>query len=180
MKMGITKQAGQRGIFANRLNMEQCFQLRGGVCLGIQRHQMCFHPGIVDAQELGSTGHDVDVKVLALGPLFVHELKYGIGRVGVLEDCTGDHEQGFSQMGRAALGDAAGLGVKSAGLERRRVQTRKGHQSALVGKPAYIADLRHELRPGDFACALCGHDDIEFRQQGGQPEHLPRRIYNAS
>ena len=172
MKMGITNQAGQRGIFANRLNIEQCFRLSGGVCLGIQRHQMSFYPGIVDTQELGRASHHVNIKVLALGPLFVHELKYGIGRVGVLEDRTDDHEQGLSQMGRAALGDTAGLGVEGTGLERRRVHARKGHQGALVGKPPHIADLRHELRPGNFTSALHGHDHIELRQQGGQSEHL--------
>ena len=50
-------------------------------------------------------------------PLFVHEPKYGVARVRVLEARTGDHEQGFSQMGRAALEDAAGFGVECAGLE---------------------------------------------------------------
>ncbi len=125
---------------------------------------MRFYPGIVDAQKLGGTGHGVDIKMLALGSLFVHELKYGIGRVRVLEDRAGDHEQGFSQMGRAALGDAAGLGVEGTGLERRRVHACKSHQSALMGEPPHIADLRHELRPGDITSALHFHDHIKFRQ----------------
>lgn len=43
----------------------------------------------------------------------------------------------------------------------------------VVGKPPHIADLRHELWSGDLACALHFHDHIEFRQQGGQTEHLP-------
>ncbi len=134
---------------------------------------MRLYPGVIDAQELGSTSHGIDIKVLALSPLFVHELKNGIVRVGVLEDRAGNHEQGFSQMRRAALGDAAGLGIECTGLERRRIHARKGHQSALVGKPPHIADLCHKLWSGDLACALHGHDHIEFRQQGGQTEHLP-------
>ena len=133
---------------------------------------MCFHPGVVDTQEFGSAGHHVNIKVLALGSLFIHELKYGIGRVRVLEDCAGDHKQGLSQIGGTALGDAAGLGVECAGLERRRVHAREGYQSALVGEPAHIANLRHKLRPGDLACTLHSHDNIEFRQQGSQTEHL--------
>ena len=94
---------------------------------------MRLHSGIVDAQEFGCAGHSVNIEVLTLGSLFVHELKYGIGRVRVLEDRAGDHEQGFSQMGGAALGDAAGFGVECARLERRRIHAREGHQRALVG-----------------------------------------------
>ena len=94
---------------------------------------MRHHPGIVDTQKLGGAGHHVNIKVLALSPLFIHELKYGIGRVRVLEDRAGDHEQCFSQMGGAALGDAAGFGVECARLERRRIHAREGHQRALVG-----------------------------------------------
>ena len=124
---------------------------------------MCLHSGIVDAQEFGSTGHGVDIKVLALGPLFVHELKDWIGRVGVLEDDTGDLEQGSAQMGGTSFGDAARLGIECTRLEGRRVHFREGHQSALVGKPPHIADLRYGLRSGDLACALHGHDHIELR-----------------
>ena len=51
---------------------------------------MRLHSGIVDAQEFGCAGHSVNIEVLTLGSLFVHELKYGIGRVRVLEDCAGD------------------------------------------------------------------------------------------
>ena len=144
---------------------------------------MGLHPGVVDAQKLGRTGHGVDIKMLTLGPLFIHELKYGIGRVRVLEDRAGDHEQGFSQMGRAALGDAAGFGVECAGLERRRVHACKSHQSALMGEPPHIADLRYELRSSDFPRALHRHDHIELRQQGSQAEHLApqdiQRIVNG-
>ena len=148
-------------------------RLSGSICSTIQRRQMRLYPGIVDTKELGCAGHHVNIKVLALGPLFVHELKYRVVRVRVLEDCAGDHEQGLSQMWRAALGDTAGFGVECTGLERRRVHAREGHQSALVGKPPHIADLRYELRSGDLASALHSHDHIEFRQHGGQTEHLP-------
>ena len=93
--------------FANRLKVFRCVRLSGGICPAVQRRQIRLYPGIVDAQELGRAGHGVDVKVLALGPLFVHELKYGVVRVRVLKDGAGNHEQGFSQMRRASLGDAA-------------------------------------------------------------------------
>ena len=53
---------------------------------------MRLHSGIVDAQEFGCAGHSVNIEVLTLGSLFVHELKDGIGRVRVLEDRAGDHE----------------------------------------------------------------------------------------
>lgn len=79
------------------------FRLSGGICSAVQRRQMSLYPGILDAKELGRTGHHVNVNVLALGLLFVYELKYRIGRVGVLEDRAGDHEQGSSQMGRASF-----------------------------------------------------------------------------
>ena len=137
----MTNQAGQRRIFANRMNRTDIFQLSDGVRLGVQSRQVRFYPGIVDAQKLGCTSHHVNIKMLALGPLFVHELKYGIGWVGVLKNSTDDHEQGFSQMGRAALGDAAGLGVECAGLEGRRVHARESHQSALVCETPYVPDL---------------------------------------
>ena len=91
----------------------------------------------------------------------------------MLEDGADDHEQDFSQMGRAALGDTAGFGVECTRLEGWRVHANEGHQSALVGKPPHIADLRHELRPGDLVHALHGHDHTGLRQQGSQPEHLP-------
>ena len=133
---------------------------------------MGLHPGVVDAQKLGRTGHGVDIKMLTLGPLFIHELKYGIGRVRVLEDRAGDHEQGFSQIQGTVLGDVAGFGVECAGLERRHVYAREGHQSALVSEPPHVANLRHKLRPSDLACALRFHDHIELRQQGDQSEHL--------
>ena len=70
---------------------------------------MCFHSGIVNTQELSGTGHHVNVKVLALGSLFVHELKHRIGWAGMLEDGASDHEQSFSQMGRSLLRDTARL-----------------------------------------------------------------------
>ena len=138
---GYSKASRSARIFCEPAESVRCIRLSGGIYPAVQRHQMRFYPGIVDAQELGDTGHGIDVKVLALGPLFVHELNV---RVGVLEDRTGDHEQGFSQMGGTAFRDAAGLGVKGAGLERRRVHARKSLQSALVGKPPHIADFRHE------------------------------------
>ena len=144
---------------------------------------MRFYPGVVDTQELGSASHHVNVKVLALGSLFVHELKDGIGRVRVLEDRADDHKQGFSQIGGTALGDAAGLGVEGTGLERRRVHARKSHQSALMGEPPHIADFRYELRSSDFPRALHRHDHIELRQQGSQAKHLApqdiQRIVNG-
>ena len=46
------------------------------------------------AQKLGGTGHGVNIKILALSPLFVRELKYWVVQVSVLEDDTGDLEQG--------------------------------------------------------------------------------------
>ena len=68
-------------------------------------------------------------------------------------------------------------------LEGRRIHAREGHQSALVGKPPHIADLCHELRPGDLASTLHLHNHNEFRQQGGQTEHLApqdiQRIVNG-
>ena len=88
----------------------------------------------------------------------------------MLEDSTDDHEQGFSH------GDAAGLGVECAGLERRRVHAREGYQSALVGEPAHIANLRHKLRPGDLARALHGHDYIEFRVRGRLPKDREKML----
>ena len=87
-------------------------------------------------------------------------------------------------MGRAALGDAAGLGIECTGLERRRIHACEGHQSALVGEPPHIADLRHELRSGDLARALHGHDDIKIpAAEKSQTEHLApqdiQRIVNG-
>ena len=129
---GYSKASRSAGNFCEPAESNRCFQLSSGICISLQ---MRFYPGIVDTQELGGTGHHVNVKVLALSPLFIHELKYGIGRVRVLEDCAGDHKQGFSQMGRAAFGDTAGFGIERAGLEGRRIHARKGHQSALVEQP---------------------------------------------
>ena len=106
IKMGITEQAGQRDFFANRL--EDAIQLTRELLSStgwrsIKRLQVRLHSGVVDAQELGCTRHSIDVEVLALGPLFVHELKYGIVRGRVLEDRAGDHKQGFPQMKGAML-----------------------------------------------------------------------------
>ena len=102
------------GIFLHRLKGKYFHNepLRSGVFSGAQRCQVCLNFGVMDAQELGRTGHHVNIKVLALGSLFVHKLKYGIGGIGVLEDRTDDQEQRFSQMGRTALGDAAGFGIE--------------------------------------------------------------------
>lgn len=172
--MRITKQAGQQKLFVNQLG--DAIQFTRGLLSSvgwhsIKRLQADPHSGIVDTQELSRTG-PYKLKMFALSPFFIHELKYGIGQIGVLEDCAGDHKQGFSQMGRATLGNTAGLGVERAGLEGRRVHARESHQSALVGKPPHIADLRYGLRACNFACALHGHDHIELRQQGSQTEHL--------
>ena len=80
---------------------------------------MLFHSGVIDAQELGRTGHGVNVKMLSFSSLFVHKTEYRIGRIGVLGDNAGDLEQGPAQRRRTALGDAAGLGIEDAGLEGR-------------------------------------------------------------
>ena len=99
----------------------RCVRLSGGIYSPVQHRQMRFYPGIIDTQELSGAGHHVTIKVLAFGSPFVHELKYKIGRVGMLKDRAGDHEQGFSQMRRAALGNTAGLGGECTGPEGRRV-----------------------------------------------------------
>ncbi len=102
-KKGIAGHAGQRGFFCEPAESVRCVRFSGGICSAVQRRQIRLYPGIADTQKLGGTGHGVDVKVLALGPLFVHELKYGIVRGRVLEDRAGDHKQGFPQMKGAVL-----------------------------------------------------------------------------
>lgn len=64
---------------------------------------MCLNSGVIDTQEFGHTSHGVDIEVLALGPLFVHEPKNRIIRLGVLEDYAGDLKQSSAQMRRVAL-----------------------------------------------------------------------------
>ena len=52
-----------------------------------------------------------------------------------------------------------------------------------MSEATHIADLGHDLRPSDLTSALHRHDYIEFRQQGGQSEHLApqdiQRIVNG-
>ena len=170
--MGAEKQAGQRGFFCEPA--AERFQLNsgGGACPGIQSRQVCLYPSIINAQDFGRASHGVNVKVFALGPLFVHELEDRVSWIGVLEDDAGDLEQGSAKMGRATFGDTAGLGVKCTGLKWRRIHPRKGHQSTLVCEPSHIANLCCELRSGDITRALHRHDHIKFRQQRGKPKHL--------
>ena len=83
--------------------------------------------------------------------------------IGVLGNGAGNLEEGSAQMGRTAPGDSSRFGVERAGLERRRVYVSESHQSALMGKAAHIANLRHALRAGDLSRAVHLHDHIEFR-----------------
>lgn len=66
---------------------------------------MRFYPGIAGTQELDRARHSVDVKVLAFGLLFIHELEDRVIRVGVLEDGAGDLKESPAQMGRTMSGD---------------------------------------------------------------------------
>ena len=74
--MGIAKPAGRRGSL--RTGGQFHFHSSGGVCPGVQNRQVCLYSGIIDAQEFGCASHCVDVKVLALSPLFVHKPGDGI------------------------------------------------------------------------------------------------------
>lgn len=110
--------------------------------------------------------------MLDLCPLLVHELKNWVFGARVSEDRAGNLDDVVSQIGRTALGNAAGVGAESAGLERQHVHICESHQSTLVGKVAHVVNLHHKLRSGDPARTVHHHDHIGFWQQGGETDHL--------
>ena len=122
----------------------------------------------------------VDIEVLALGPLFVHEAKNRIIRLGVLEDHAGNLKQSSAQMRRAAFGDPARFGIEGAKLEGRRIHASKSNQCALMSETSHIADLGHKLGASDFARTIHGHYHIELWQQRGQTSISPCKMYSAS
>ena len=142
------------------------------VLLSIQGVQMCLNSGVIDTQEFGRTSHGVNIEVLALGPLFVHEAENGIVRPGVLEDYAGYLKQCSAQMRRSALGNSAGFGIEGARLIGRRIHTSKSNQSSLMSEAPNIANLGHKLGACDFACTIHGHYHVKLRQQRSQTEHL--------
>ena len=94
------------------------YHLSDMVLRSIQSFQMRLNPGIIDTQEFCRACHSVNIEMLALGPLFIHEAKNRIIRLGVLEDNSGNLEESSAKLRRAALGDTAGFGIESAGLIR--------------------------------------------------------------
>ena len=127
---------------------------------------------MINTQELCRPCHHVDIEVLPFGPLPIHELKNEIAGIKVLEQNACDLEQRSAQMWRATFGDAAGFGIKRAGLKWWCIHAYKSYQSALVGEAAHIADLSHKLRAGDLSGSLHRHNDLKFRRQRSQAPHL--------
>lgn len=66
----------------------------------------------------------------------------------------------------------ARFGIKSSRLKRRSVHTGESHQCTFACEAAHIANLRHELRSGDWPGSLHCHNDLIFRQHRGQMLHL--------
>ena len=140
--------------------------------LGFETVQILLHGGVVDAQELVGRGHYVDTIRLALGTFPVHELVHRLMGGRTPEDGAHHQEQRPAQGGGTPFGYTAAADFHLAGLVRRSVNARKGHQSLLRVEVAHIADLRHELGAEGGPNAEHPHHNRALRQRRRQRLHF--------
>ena len=140
--------------------------------LGFETVQILLHGGVVDAQELVGRGHHVDTIRLALGTFPVHELVHRLMGGRTPEDGAHHQEQRPAQGGETPFGYTAAADFHLAGLVRRSVNARKGHQSLLRVEVAHIADLRHELGAEGGPNAEHPHHNRALRQRRRQRLHF--------
>ena len=71
-----------------------------------------------------------------------------------------------------SFGNMAWLGFKCTRLERRCVNTSKGHQRFLVFEPPNITNFGHKSRPGNGSGSFHPHHNLVFGEHCSQPLHF--------
>ena len=138
----------------------------------LQRIQVGFHRGVVDAQELVGGCHHVDTVWLALRAFLVHELVDRLIHWSALQEDAHHQKKCPAQGGRSPLGNAAAADIYLTGLVGRGVNTRKGNQRFFGMKTAYIANFSQELRAEGWANTKHPHHYRIFWQRSCQRLHL--------